>query len=86
MRVCNNMLNVNIQWITKSVAIYEEMIELNLMTIRVRDQLLLYLIELSEDKVQEIRKHMVGFMAFPLFNRALFAFKTEGETGNSNKL
>lgn len=23
-------------------------------------------------------------MAFPLFNRALFAFKTEGETENSN--
>lgn len=85
------MLNVNIQWITKkeSVAIYEEMIELNPNDNQgVRDQLLLYLIELNEDKKfkKYAKAYEDDFMAFPLFNRALFAFKTEGETKNSNKL
>ncbi|MGI6320344.1 MAG: hypothetical protein ACOXZK_05175 [Bacteroidales bacterium] len=73
----------------ESVAIYEEMIELNPNDNQgVRDQLLLYLIELNEDKKfkKYAKAYEDDFMAFPLFNRALFAFKTEGETKNSNKL
>jgi tetratricopeptide (TPR) repeat protein len=74
--------------VKESVEILEEMIELNPEDNQgVRDQLLLYLIQLDERK--KFSKYAKMFqsdsMAFPLFNRALFAFKTEGETVNSNK-
>ena len=70
------------------VAILEEMIELNPNDNQgVRDQLLLYLIQLDENK--KFLKYAKMFeddsMAFPLFNRALFAFKLEGENDNANK-
>ncbi len=71
------------------VAHLEELIELNPNDNQgVRDQLLLYLIELSEfEKFKKYDKQFDGDVgAFPLFNRALFAFKTEGETAASNKL
>lgn len=74
--------------IKECVAVLEEMIELNSNDNQgVRDQLLLYLIQLDErkkfDKYAKIFKE--DSMAFPLFNRALFTFKTEGETENANK-
>ncbi len=70
------------------VAVLEEMIELNPNDNQgVRDELLLYLIELDEKEKFEKYDKMFkqDDMAFPLFNRALFAFKTEGETKNSDK-
>ena len=70
------------------VLVLEEMIELNPNDNQgVRDQLLLYLIELDERKKFEKYTKMFkdDSMAFPLFNRALFTFKTEGETENANK-
>lgn len=74
--------------VKESVEILEEMIELNPNDNQgVRDQLLLYCIEIDENK--KFLKYAKMFegdgMAFPLFNRALFAFKTEGETENANK-
>ncbi|MGI5974546.1 MAG: hypothetical protein ACOX7E_02180 [Paludibacter sp.] len=74
--------------VKECVAVLEEMIELNPNDNQgVRDQLLLYLIQLDDRK--KFLKYSKMFeedsMAFSLFNRALFAFKTEGETENSNK-
>jgi len=71
------------------VAILEEMIELNPNDNQgVRDQLLLYLIQLNESKkfLKYSKMYQDDCMAFSLFNRALFAFKTEGENEKSNKL
>lgn len=70
------------------VTILEEMIELNPNDNQgVRDQLLLYLIELNEGKKFELYAQMFkdDIGAFSLFTRALFAFKKEGETENTNK-
>lgn len=74
--------------VRECVSILEEIIELNPNDNQgVRGQLLLYLIKLGENK--KFLKYSKMFeednMAFSLFNRALFAFKTEGETENSNK-
>ncbi len=71
------------------VAILEEIIELNPDDNQgVRDQLLLYLMELNE--VEKFKKYEKQFkddaMAFASFNSALFAFKTEGENEKSNRL
>lgn len=74
--------------VKECVAVLEEMIELNPNDNQgVRDQLLLYLIQLDERRKFEKYAKMFkeDSMAFPLFNRALFAYKTEGETENSNK-
>ncbi|MBX7202833.1 MAG: hypothetical protein IT240_05795 [Bacteroidia bacterium] len=74
--------------VKECVAVLEEMIELNPDDNQgVRDHLLLYLIQLDEKKKFEKYAKMFNgdSMAFPLFNRALFAFKTEGETENANK-
>ncbi len=74
--------------VRECVTILEEMIELNPNDNQgVRDQLLLYLIQLDENKkfLKYSRMFEEDSMAFPLFNRALFAFKTEGETENSNE-
>lgn len=74
--------------VKECVTILEEMIELNPNDNQgVRDQLLLYLIQLDEFKkfLKYSKMFEEDFMAFPLFNRALFAFKTEGETENSNR-
>lgn len=70
------------------VAILEEVIELNPRDNQgVRNKLLLYLIELNEST--KFKKYATMFKsdntAFALFTRALFEFKTEGETVNSNK-
>ena len=70
------------------VDILEEMIALNPNDNQgVRDQLLLYLVEL--DRPGKFKKYAQQFKedegAFSLFNRALFAFKTEGENTKSNK-
>jgi tetratricopeptide (TPR) repeat protein len=72
--------------IDKAVSILEEMIELNPNDNQgVRDQLLLYLIELNENK--KFLKYEKMFeedgLAFALFNRALFAFKTLGDCQSS---
>lgn len=70
------------------IAVLEEMIELNPNDNQgVRDQLLLYLVQFDEKKKFEKYAKMFkeDSMAFPLFNRALFAFKTEGETDNANE-
>ncbi len=70
------------------VVVLEEMIGLNPNDNQgVRDQLLLYLIQLDEKEKFEKYDKMFekDGMAFSLFNRALFAFKTEGESGNANK-
>ncbi len=70
------------------VAILEELIELNQNDNQgVREQLLLYLIELDENEkfVKYAKMYEDDSMSFSLFNRALFAFKTEGETKSSNK-
>ncbi|MBK8982665.1 MAG: hypothetical protein IPM38_10180 [Ignavibacteria bacterium] len=75
--------------IKECVAILEEMIELNPNDNQgVRDQLLLYLIQLGESKkfLKYAKMYNEDFTAFPVFNLALFTFKTEGETDNSNKL
>jgi tetratricopeptide (TPR) repeat protein len=71
-----------------AVAILEEMIVLNPNDNQgVRDQLKLFLIYLNEDekylKYNEMFKDDI--FAYALFNEALFAFKTEGETENSNQ-
>lgn len=74
--------------VKECVSVLEEMIELNPHDNQgVRDQLLLFLIQLDErkkfDKYAKMFKN--DNMAFSLFNRALYAFKTEGETENANK-
>ncbi|MDT8347690.1 MAG: hypothetical protein RQ756_07795 [Flavobacteriaceae bacterium] len=74
--------------IKECVEILEEMIALNPNDNQgVRDQLLLYLIELGEN--EKFLKYSKMFeedsMAFPLFNRALFAFKTDGDSEHSKK-
>jgi tetratricopeptide (TPR) repeat protein len=71
------------------VDILEEMIALNPNDNQgVRDQLLLYLIEL--DRPDKFKKYARQFKdddcAFSLFNRALFSFKTDGENTKSNRL
>lgn len=74
--------------VKECVAVLEEMIELNPNDNQgVRDQLLLYLIQLDEKSKFEHYASMFkdDSMAFALFNRALFAFKTEGETLKANK-
>lgn len=74
--------------VEECVAILEEMIVLNKNDNQgVRDQLMLYLIELNERKKFLKYANMFGEseMAFSLFNHALFAFKTEGETDAANK-
>lgn len=74
--------------VRECVLVLEEMIQLNPNDNQgVRDQLLLYLIELDGRKKFEKYDKMFkeDSMAFPLFNRALFTFKTEGETENANK-
>lgn len=74
--------------VNECVAIFEEMIDLNPSDNQgVRDQLLLYLIQLDER--EKFKRYAKMFkdddMAFALFNRALFDFKTEGETDKANK-
>ncbi len=74
--------------VRECVTVLEEIIELNPDDNQgIRDQLLLYLIELDENKkfLKYAKMFEGGSRAFPLFNRALFAFKTEGETENANK-
>lgn len=74
--------------VKESVAILEEMIELNSNDNQgIRDQLLLFLIQLGEnDKfVKYAQMFKKDSLAFPLFNRALFAFKTEGDSKNAVK-
>ncbi len=71
------------------VEILEEMIYLNPNDNQgVRDQLMLYLIELNE--ASKFQKYAKMFkedeMTFSLFNQALFTFKTEGDTPKSKKL
>jgi len=70
------------------VEIFEEMIEFNPNDNQgVRDQLMLYLIELNEDSKYE--KYFKMFKnedkAFSLFNYALYTFKKEGDTLKSKK-
>jgi tetratricopeptide (TPR) repeat protein len=74
--------------VKECVRILEEMIELNPNDNQgVRDLLLLYLIELDERK--KFKKYAEMYkeddMAFSLFNHALFAYATMGETAESNK-
>ena len=74
--------------VKECVSVLEEMIDLNPNDNQgVRDQLLLYLIELDENKKFEKYSKMFkgDGMAFSLFNHALFSFKSEGETENSKK-
>lgn len=73
--------------VKESVAILEEMIELNPNDNQgARDMLLLYLIELNDtEKFQKYDKQFeTDGMVYARFNRALFAFKTEGESENAN--
>jgi len=75
--------------VAESVAVLEEMITLNPMDNQgVREQLLLYLIELDERKkfVKYDRMFKDDTMAFSCYNRALFAFKTEGDSANAIRL
>jgi tetratricopeptide (TPR) repeat protein len=70
-----------------SVTVFEEMIKLNPNDNQgVRDQLLIYLIKINEfnkfRKYDKMYKDDLG--ACMSFNRALFAFKTEGSSPNSN--
>lgn len=72
----------------EAVTILEEIIDLNENDNQgVRDQLLIYLILLEEN--EKFEKYASMFKdddsAFSLFNRALFSFKIEGETENTNK-
>jgi len=75
--------------VNESIAIQEEMIKLNPDDNQgVRDLLMLRLIETNERakfmKYDKMFKE--DFMAFPLFNRALFWFMVEGENESTNKL
>lgn len=72
-----------------AVSVYEEMIRLNPNDNQgVRDQLLLYLIRINDfNKFRKYDKmYKDDFGAFALFNRALFAFKTQGSTTTSNEI
>jgi len=72
--------------IQESIEVFEEMIELNPNDNQgIRDQLLLYLIEVEDkSKFTKYDKQFKNdFMTFALFNRALFAFVSEGETKNT---
>jgi tetratricopeptide (TPR) repeat protein len=74
--------------VKECVAVLEEIIELNPNDNQgARDQLLLYLIQFDERN--KFEKYASMFkedrMAIALFNRALFAYKTEGETEKSNR-
>jgi len=73
--------------IRECVAIQEEMLDLNPNDNQgVRDQLLLYLIQI--DETEKFKKYADMFPddigAHALFNRALFAFKTEGDSKAAN--
>ena len=71
------------------ISILEEMIELNPNDNQgVRDQLMLYLLEKNEfDKFKKYsRKYSEDGGVYTNFNRALFAFKKEGECDRSNEL
>lgn len=75
--------------IKESVAIWEEMLELNPNDNQgVRHELLLFLALLGETK--KFRKYDKMFeddgFSFAYFNRALFTFKTEGETQRTNEI
>lgn len=79
----------NIGRFYEAVSVYEEMIRLNPNDNQgVRDQLLLYLIKTNEfskfRKYDKMYKDEPG--AFASFNKALFAFKTQGSSGTSNEL
>ncbi len=72
-----------------AISIMEEMIELNPNDNQgVRDQLMLYLLEQNE--FDKFRKYMREYSGdggvYTHFNRALYAFKTEGESAKSNEL
>lgn len=74
--------------VRECIAVLEEMIKLNPNDNQgVRDQLLLYLIQMAEnDKFNKYEKqYKDDDMAFSLFNRALFAFKTEGDSKMANE-
>lgn len=78
----------NMDKVKECVAVMEEMIELNPSDNQgVRDLLLLYLIQLDERKKFEryAKQYDDDGMAYALFNRALFAFKTEGECEYANQ-
>jgi pentatricopeptide repeat protein len=73
----------------ESVDVFEEMIILNPNDNQgVRDQLLIYLTRINEfNKFRKYDKmYKDDFSACMSFNRALFAFKTEGSSPNSNRL
>ena len=75
--------------LSESVAVLEEMIELNPNDNQgVRDQLMTYLIELGDDsKFQRYnKKYHDDDTTFMLYNRALFSFKTGGDSPISQKL
>ncbi|MDQ3020720.1 MAG: hypothetical protein M3R36_09130 [Bacteroidota bacterium] len=74
---------------SESISVKEEMILLNPNDNQgVRDQLMLYLIELNEfEKFKTYCKLFPGdFGAYAYFNRTLYSFKTEGENEKSYKL
>lgn len=71
------------------VSVLEEMIELNPNDNQgARDQLMLYLIELNEfDKYRKYSKvYDEDGGVFHYFNKALYSFKMEGESENSNRM
>lgn len=75
--------------VAESVAVLEEMIALNPNDNQgVRDQLLLFLIELNDRKkfVKYDKMYKEDYSAFFAYNRALFAFKTEGDGPNAVRL
>ena len=72
-----------------SVSVFEEMIKLNPNdNLGVRDQLTIYLIKINDfNKFRKYDKmYKDDFGTSILFNRTLFAFKTEGSSPNSNGL
>jgi len=80
---------VNMGRFQEAVSVYEEMIRLNPNDNQgVRDQLLLYVIRNNDfnkfRKYDKLYKDDPG--AFASFNRALFAFKTQGSSTISNEL
>lgn len=69
-----------------SIAVMEEMIELNPIDNQgMRDQLLLYLIETNEEEkyLHYDERYKNDYMAFPFYNRCLFMFKKQGDTEES---
>lgn len=73
----------------ESISILEEMIELNPNDNQgIRDQLMLYLLE--QNNFDKFKKYSRGYSedggAYTHFNRALFAFKKEGESEKSAEL